>query len=105
MFEAYLNKSNSILVTERARKLRAQYALQANDLRSRIERRVNRIPMSLRKANMGELFEKHNATQNKSISMSPSRKASPAKASRTTTNFGSIDQTLSPAGGRTRRNR
>ena len=47
-------------VTERARKLRAQYALQANDLRARIERRVNRIPVSLRKANIGELLEKHN---------------------------------------------
>ncbi len=46
-------------VTERARKLRAQYALQAHSLRTRIELRMNRIPASLRKANMGELLEKY----------------------------------------------
>ncbi|KAL6720774.1 hypothetical protein ACLMJK_002699 [Lecanora helva] len=46
-------------VTERARKLRAQYALQAQSLRTRIELRINRIPNALRKANMGELFEKY----------------------------------------------
>ena len=55
-------------VTERARKLRAQYALQAQSLRTRIELRINRIPSSLRKANMGELYEKYiesaNAKQN-----------------------------------------
>ncbi|KAJ5917194.1 hypothetical protein N7466_010748 [Penicillium verhagenii] len=65
-------------ITERARKLRSQYALQANDLRSRIERRVNRIPISLRKANMGELLDKHNASLAKAQSASPPRKASPA---------------------------
>ncbi|OJJ46239.1 hypothetical protein ASPZODRAFT_159782 [Penicilliopsis zonata CBS 506.65] len=48
-------------ITERARKLRAQYALQAHDLRARIERRVNRIPVALRKATMGELLEKQTA--------------------------------------------
>ncbi|KAL2058432.1 hypothetical protein ABVK25_001160 [Lepraria finkii] len=46
-------------ITERARKLRAQYALQAQSLRNRIELRINRIPTALRKANMGELFEKY----------------------------------------------
>ncbi|ERF70216.1 hypothetical protein EPUS_00404 [Endocarpon pusillum Z07020] len=46
-------------ITERARHLRAHYALQASDLRSRIERRINRIPLSLRKANMGELLAKY----------------------------------------------
>lgn len=51
----------TIAVTERARKLRAHYALQVQDLRARIERRVNRIPVALRKATMGELLEKHNA--------------------------------------------
>ncbi|KAJ5581253.1 hypothetical protein N7450_007554 [Penicillium hetheringtonii] len=70
-------------VTERARKLRSQYALQANDLRARIERRVNRIPVSLRKANMGDLYEKYNA-QNSTTS--PLRKPSPAK-SRVATNI------------------
>ena len=46
-------------VTERARKLRAQYALQAQSLRTRVELRINRIPTALRKANIGELFEKY----------------------------------------------
>ncbi|KAL1996288.1 hypothetical protein VTN49DRAFT_340 [Thermomyces lanuginosus] len=46
-------------ITERARKLRMQYALQVQDLRSRIERRINRVPMALRKMTMGELLEKH----------------------------------------------
>lgn len=46
-------------ITERARGLRAHYALQCADLRARIERRINRIPMALRKANMGEILERH----------------------------------------------
>lgn len=46
-------------VTERARKLRAQYALQAQGLRTRVELRINRIPSSLRGANIGELFLKY----------------------------------------------
>ncbi|KAJ5765839.1 hypothetical protein N7520_005398 [Penicillium odoratum] len=90
-------------ITERARKLRSQYALQANDLRSRIERRVNRIPISLRKANMGELLEKHNAALAQAQSASPPRKISPIKAQRPIPTIGSIDQALSPAGTRTRR--
>ncbi|OAX85526.1 hypothetical protein ACJ72_00064 [Emergomyces africanus] len=49
-------------VTERARKLRAQYALQAQDLRGRIERRINRIPVALRKAKMGDLLAKYSQT-------------------------------------------
>ncbi|KMW66728.1 hypothetical protein BDDG_11694 [Blastomyces dermatitidis ATCC 18188] len=46
-------------VTERARKLRAHYALQAQDLRGRIERRINRIPTALRKQRMGDLLAKY----------------------------------------------
>ncbi|PGG96321.1 hypothetical protein GX51_07885 [Blastomyces parvus] len=46
-------------ITERARKLRAHYALQAQDLRGRIERRVNRIPTALRKQRMGDLLAKY----------------------------------------------
>ena len=46
-------------VTERARKLRAQYALQAQSLRTRVELRVNRIPASMRSSNMGELLLKY----------------------------------------------
>ncbi|KAL2841924.1 Borealin N terminal-domain-containing protein [Aspergillus pseudoustus] len=69
-------------ITERARKLRAQYALQAQDLRARIERRVNRIPIALRKANMGELLEKHNAALREQLENSPRKYRSPAKGSR-----------------------
>ncbi|MCJ1378430.1 hypothetical protein MMC17_001528 [Xylographa soralifera] len=46
-------------ITERARKLRAQYALQAQSLRMRVESRVNRIPKNLRTAKMGELLLKY----------------------------------------------
>ncbi|KAI1214064.1 Borealin N terminal-domain-containing protein [Annulohypoxylon truncatum] len=45
-------------VTERARRLRAQYNVQAQQLRSRVEMRVNRIPTALRKMKMGELLAK-----------------------------------------------
>ncbi|KAF2460053.1 Borealin N terminal-domain-containing protein [Lineolata rhizophorae] len=45
-------------VTERARKLRAQYSLNAQNLRSRLEFRVHRIPQSLRSANVLDLVEK-----------------------------------------------
>ncbi|KAI0838967.1 Borealin N terminal-domain-containing protein [Hypoxylon sp. FL0890] len=45
-------------ITERARRLRAQFNIQAQQLRSRVEMRVNRIPTSLRKAKMGELLSK-----------------------------------------------
>ncbi|KAF4634243.1 hypothetical protein G7Y89_g3865 [Cudoniella acicularis] len=60
-------------VTERARKLRAQYMLQAQGLRSRIEMRVNRIPMALRRANMGELLLKYNEMTAKNAHRSPER--------------------------------
>ncbi|MBE7182485.1 MAG: hypothetical protein INR71_14985, partial [Terriglobus roseus] len=46
-------------VTERARKLRAQYALHAQGLRSRLEMRINRIPQSLRSTNVVELVDKY----------------------------------------------
>lgn len=49
----------ALIVTERARKLRAQYNLQAQGLRTRIEIRVNRIPMALRKAKMADLLQKY----------------------------------------------
>ncbi|RAL04630.1 uncharacterized protein BO80DRAFT_373966 [Aspergillus ibericus CBS 121593] len=75
-------------LTERARKLRAQYALQANDLRARIERRINRIPIALRKATMGELLEKHMASlRAQQENTSPRKHLSPAKAPR---NFATV---------------
>ncbi|GAW18839.1 hypothetical protein ANO14919_083210 [Xylariales sp. No.14919] len=42
-------------ITERARRLRAQYNIQAQQLRSRVEMRVNRIPTTLRRFKMSEL--------------------------------------------------
>ena len=50
-------------VTERARKLRAQYSLQAQSLRTRIEMRVNRIPTAMRKANIDQLYTKYEEIQ------------------------------------------
>ncbi|KAJ5801801.1 uncharacterized protein N7518_003869 [Penicillium psychrosexuale] len=90
-------------ITERARKLRAQYALQANDLRARIERRVNRIPVSLRKANIGELLEKHNAATSKQRVGSPSRKHSPMKVSRIIPSISVEQETSTTRDGRARR--
>ncbi|KKK16800.1 hypothetical protein P175DRAFT_0460276 [Aspergillus ochraceoroseus IBT 24754] len=73
-------------ITERARKLRAQYALQAQDLRARIERRINRIPVALRKAKMGELLEKQTASlRAQHENSSPKKYRSPTKGSRNST--------------------
>lgn len=46
-------------VTERARKLRIQYKLQAQSLRARIEMRINRVPSSLRRTKIGDLDGAH----------------------------------------------
>ncbi|KAF4960468.1 hypothetical protein FSARC_10468 [Fusarium sarcochroum] len=45
-------------ITERARRLRAQYNYMATTVRSRIEMRLNRVPMSMRKVKMGDLLQK-----------------------------------------------
>lgn len=71
---------HSCLVTERARKLRAQYALQSQTLRSRIEIRVNRIPMALRRANMGELLAQYQSGESRKAGLA-SGKTLPQKAS------------------------
>ncbi|KAI1115232.1 Borealin N terminal-domain-containing protein [Nemania sp. NC0429] len=42
-------------IAERARRLRSQYGLQAAQLKTRVEMRVNRIPRTLRSLKMGEL--------------------------------------------------
>ncbi|CAK7244624.1 MAG: hypothetical protein STHCBS139747_006168 [Sporothrix thermara] len=74
-------------VTERARKLRAQYNLQAQGLRTRIEIRVNRIPMALRKLKMGDLLLKHSTDQQRPIApkQTTTMTAAAAAAARTTT--------------------
>ncbi|RMD42619.1 hypothetical protein DV735_g2508, partial [Chaetothyriales sp. CBS 134920] len=46
-------------IDERKRRLRVHYALQSADLRSRIERRINRIPMAMRRMTMREVMAKH----------------------------------------------
>lgn len=46
-------------VTERARRLRAQYALQAQGLRTRLEIRVHRIPPALRKRTIEEVLKEY----------------------------------------------
>ncbi|KAH8820298.1 Borealin N terminal-domain-containing protein [Xylogone sp. PMI_703] len=66
-------------ITERARKLRAQYALQAQGLRTRIEIRVNRIPMSLRKVKMEELVKKYGDTSAKTVVSNTVAPKQPAK--------------------------
>ncbi|KAK2629487.1 hypothetical protein QTJ16_000307 [Diplocarpon rosae] len=57
-------------ITERARKLRAQYNLQAQGLKARIEIRVNRIPTALRRAKMGDLYIKYSGSP-KPVATSP----------------------------------
>ncbi|RKF54585.1 hypothetical protein GcC1_210033 [Golovinomyces cichoracearum] len=52
-------------ITERARRLRAQYALQAQGLRTRIEIRINRIPVALRNVQMGDLLLKYSEASKK----------------------------------------
>ena len=59
--------------------MRAQYALQAGDLRGRIERRINRVPVGFRKARMGDLLETHNAAALRGATASK-KPASPAKS-------------------------
>ncbi|KAB5536576.1 Borealin N terminal-domain-containing protein [Coniochaeta sp. 2T2.1] len=50
-------------VTERARRLRAQYNDYAQSLRNRVEMRVNKIPGALRKMKMGDLMAKRLAEE------------------------------------------
>lgn len=46
-------------MNERVRRLRAQYEVQAQALRHRIEMRINRVPKKLWNAKMGDLLLKH----------------------------------------------
>ncbi|KAF7562760.1 hypothetical protein G7046_g1381 [Stylonectria norvegica] len=72
-------------ITERARRLRAQYNIQAQGLKARIEIRINRIPPSLRKAQMGELLlkcldqEEKRTTRQTVTAKEPATRASPHK--------------------------
>ncbi|KAF2226621.1 Borealin N terminal-domain-containing protein [Elsinoe ampelina] len=82
-------------ITERARKLRAQYALQAQGLKSRIELRVNRIPRALRYTTMQDLVDKHSKPQpSKTLPAPPSpQKISYPALSATTGNARGIKRT------------
>ncbi|KAK4231046.1 Borealin N terminal-domain-containing protein [Podospora fimiseda] len=59
-------------IAERARKLRSNYNIHAQSLRTRIEIRVNRIPMSLRKMKMGDLLQKYSPSSSTSQGQLPS---------------------------------
>ena len=74
----------NISVTERARKLRAQYALQAQSLRTRVEIRVDRIPKNLRAALMGDLLLKYaeSVKQEAQVMAKPVAKPEPKNATR-----------------------
>ncbi|QDS68375.1 hypothetical protein FKW77_010742 [Venturia effusa] len=67
-------------ITERARKLRAQYALHAQGLRSRIEMRKNRVPKQLRTINIAGLIEQYSEHLDP-----PSKRPPPIPQSITTT--------------------
>ncbi|KAL7275129.1 hypothetical protein RUND412_001948 [Rhizina undulata] len=58
-------------ISERVRRLRAQYTAQARALRQRIEMRINRVPKKLWDVKMGELLEQ--STMPKSTSALTSR--------------------------------
>ncbi|KAI1058662.1 hypothetical protein LB506_000260 [Fusarium annulatum] len=49
---------DNMQLEKRARRLRAQYNYMATTVRSRIEMRLNRVPMSMRNMKMGDLLQK-----------------------------------------------
>ncbi|KAK4459083.1 Borealin N terminal-domain-containing protein [Cladorrhinum samala] len=55
-------------IAERARKLRSNYNIHAQSLRTRIEIRVNRIPMSLRRMKMEDLLQRYSSDTQSSTS-------------------------------------
>lgn len=59
MSNSVLETNASTTVTDRARKLRGQYALQAQGLRVRLEGRLNRVPFQLRQRKMQDLMNEY----------------------------------------------
>ncbi|KAM7221637.1 Nbl1 / Borealin N terminal domain containing protein [Rhypophila decipiens] len=57
--KAALIENLRLEIAERARKLRSSYNIQAQTLRTRLEIRLNRVPMALRNVTMGELLQKY----------------------------------------------
>lgn len=96
-------------ITERARKLRAQYAVQCADLRSRIERRVNRIPTAVRKMTMAELMRKHavnskpQATRQPALAAGRDRPLPPLPQEHQSTAASPVRSRPSPAKGKKRK--
>ncbi|UPK98514.1 hypothetical protein LCI18_009449 [Fusarium solani-melongenae] len=72
-------------ITERARRLRAQYSFMATTVRSRVEMRINRIPMSMRHVKMGDLLQKfleqeqQRATRSAALRKAVATRTSPQK--------------------------
>ncbi|CAZ81833.1 unnamed protein product [Tuber melanosporum] len=57
--KATIVENLNLEITERARKLRAQYTMQARSLKQRIEMRINRVPKKLWGMKMGDLLAQH----------------------------------------------
>ncbi|KAG0642632.1 Borealin N terminal-domain-containing protein [Tuber brumale] len=57
--KATIIENLNLEITERARKLRAQYTMQARSLKQRIEMRINRVPKKLWGMKMGDLLAQH----------------------------------------------
>ncbi|KAF8467731.1 hypothetical protein BDZ91DRAFT_793405 [Kalaharituber pfeilii] len=66
-------------MNERVRRLRAQYEVQAQALKRRIEMRINRVPKKLWNAKMGDLLLKH-AKATSARPVASSRSAAPVNA-------------------------
>ncbi|KAM0437661.1 hypothetical protein ACHAPT_002025 [Fusarium lateritium] len=72
-------------ITDRARRLRAQYSFMATTVRSRVEMRINRIPMSMRHVKMGDLLQKYleqeqqRATRSAALRKAAATRTSPQK--------------------------
>ncbi|KAM0353919.1 hypothetical protein ACHAPZ_008577 [Fusarium culmorum] len=67
-------------ITERARRLRAQYNYMATTARSRIEMRLNRIPISMRNVKMGDLLQKYMDQERQRAARSAAIKKPPTTA-------------------------
>ncbi|PWW79188.1 hypothetical protein C7212DRAFT_349160 [Tuber magnatum] len=57
--KATIIENLNLEITERARKLRAQYTMQARSLKQRVEMRINRVPKKLWGMKMGDLLAQH----------------------------------------------
>jgi hypothetical protein len=70
------------LVTDKARQLRAQYSVQAEGIKTRIQLRVYRIPSSLRNTTLGALLENQDQNGRPGASTTAGRPVKTVAASR-----------------------